>query len=421
MPRTRSLACCDRALRPLPCCALSAAPAASPTLLLQRVEVRRDLASRSASSTPSRPPSPASSTRSSPSASGRGSCRRLPGACAPRRADPFDERLAAELCRAAARSRRPCCACRPSAARAAELLARAAGRGLSRPATWLAMSRCCSREIVGLLLRGPSRSGRRAASGSAAAAAALPGVAAAPAAPARRRPVAVGRRLAHRVRAIPAAAAPRRPDPDAAGPAARASRCSCSSCRAACSTSSASARCADAVALPPCWPRGATLLLGLLQLPARQLLQLLGELVDLLLPRSAAARAAASRTDSPCGRAAAGTDRPAPAPSGRRRHRRRRRRPAALADFEVVELLGFLQVLQRALLGRQRFLRSSALFSGSSAAFISSAAFGSSSAIFCRFSLAAAAQRAGASASIEVVDLLAQLATATGRRTPCLP
>ena len=160
------------------------------------------------------------------------------------------------------------------------------------------------------------------------------------------------------------------------------SRVSCSSRRAASSSSCASCRCAS----PP--PEAAAarlrrqtpLPLGFLLLPPRQLLQLLEQRVDLLIARSAVRRAAASRTDSPACRARARTDPRARWPSGFRRRLRRRPRRRCSGDLHLVLLLGFLQKLQRALLGRQRLLRRCP-FSSDSAVFISDAAFGSASAI----------------------------------------
>ena len=100
--------------------------------------------------------------------------------------------------------------------------------------------------------------------------------------------------------------------------------------------------------------RALPLALGFLLLPPRQLLQLLGELVDLLIRLLLLGALRASRTGWPSCRARARTGRRDPRPSGSAR-RRRRRRPAALhADLDFVLLLGLLQELQRLLLERER-------------------------------------------------------------------
>ena len=136
---------------------------------------------------------------------------------------------------------------------------------------------CCSRAIASAWRSASSTSRSVRPTATAAAAARPPSTAPAPSRPARR-PIC----------RWPPPAASRRP------PAAAAARvcCSCgrfssrasfSSWRAASSACSASARCAPPPPWPAALPRAPALPLGFLLLPARELLQLLGELVDLLV------------------------------------------------------------------------------------------------------------------------------------------
>ena len=101
----------------------------------------------------------------------------------------------------------------------------------------------------------------------------------------------------------------------------------------------------------------AALTLDLLLLPARELLQLFGGVVDLLIGALHARRAAASRTGSPACRARARTGRRGPARAGSAAAAASAAAATALRlHLQLVLLLGVLQQLQRLLLRRERFL-----------------------------------------------------------------
>ena len=205
----------------------------------------------------------------------------------------------------------------------------------------------------------------------------------------------------------------RRPPAAAAAPTARGRRgspraTSCSSCRAASSACSASSRCElpDAAARLLLPGGGAPpLTLGFLFLPARQLLQLLGELVDLLvglllrrlLAHLVLVGHAVHFELEQIGEIAVLLLAAATAAAA-----------LLLPDLHLglVLLLGLLQELQRLLLGRQRRVRRGRLQLRLRPSFISAIAFGSSSRIFLNDAIAA--EPLG-HLQHQLLDLLAQL------------
>ena len=146
--------------------------------------------------------------------------------------------------------------------------------------------------------------------------------------------------------------------------------------------------------------------LGFLLLPPRQLLQLLGELVDLLvaalllgaLLHLVLVRELVELELEQVGEILGHLALPPPPPPPP---------PLLLRHLHLVLLLGVLQQLQRALLGRQRFLRPSAPSGSPSAVFISAAAFGSASAIVLKRRIDGVEPAVHLAA--QLFDLLAQL------------